>query len=581
MNAQTAAVQPVRPAGHLRPRPRGTGISPIYWIGFLLFLVVTAGPFLIVLVNSVMVPDAHGDGMHLGLAGWRAAWAQPSIRAAIRNTLELAVITQLLAIPVGVMVAWLIGRTDLPGRRAFEFLFWISFFLPPLAVIQGWILLLDAQSGVLNALFDKVFGVRPFDLYTFGGIIFGHLVTTTISAKIMMLTPAFQNMDSRYEEAAYIAGDSPLRTLVRVTLPLIAPAFIVTVLVGLIRALESFEIELLLGAPHNIQVYSTKIYQLVRQDIPDYASANVLGVIVILVLMVLAFAVSRLERRQHDATISSHAKSNLLQLHRWRWPAAILVGAVAAVLTVVPFVLLVMGSLMTLFGFFGIDHPWTVSHWGEVFGDPIFLSSLWNTLRLAVSSAVLTAALSFAAAYAILRGPRSGALVLSAASWLPFTMPGVLFSLALFWAVIQINAVVPIYGSTLVLAIAISLASVTIGTQMVRANLQQISRDLEEASWIGGASRLRTLWSIMLPLTARSLAVVAVMAFVAAARNISHVSLLVASNNRPLAILQLEYLQEGRYEASAVVGVLVVGLAIIAAIVARRLGRGFANRMPH
>lgn len=581
MNAETGVIQPDRPAGHFRPRPAGKGISPAYWIGFGLFLLAMVGPFLIILTNSFVLSDAQGDGVHFGLAGWREALAQPGILSAIRNTVELALIAQVLALPVGVIVAWLIGRTDLPGRRGFEFLFWISFFLPPLAVIQGWILLLDAQSGVLNNLFENLIGVRPFDLYSFGGIVFGHLVTTTVSAKIMMLTPAFQNMDSRYEEAAYIAGDGPLRTLARVTLPLIAPAFIVTLLVGVIRALESFEIELLLGAPHNIQVYSTKIYQLVRQDEPDYASANVLGVIIITVLVILAAAASRLERRQHDATISSHSKSNRLPLGRWRWPAAILVGLLAALLTAVPLVLLLTGSVMTLFGFFTIDGAWTFSHWGAVFGDPVFTASLWNTLRLSATSALLTAVLSFAVAYAILRGPRLGSAIMTAASWLPFTMPGVLFSLALFWAVIQINSLMPIYGSTLVLAVAISLASVTVGTQMVRANLQQISRDLEEAAWIGGASRWRTLWSIVLPLASRSLAVVAVMAFLAAARNIGHLSLLVASNNRPLAILQLEYLQEGRYEAAAVVGVLVVGLAIIAAILARRLGRGFANRMPH
>lgn len=581
VSVQGAEVEVGKPYGHYRPRPALKGMSPLWWIGIAAFVGAMLAPFLVILVNSFVVSDPQGDGVHLGLAGWRGALAQPGIASAILNTVQLGLSAQAIALPVGVLVAWLIGRTDLPGRRGFEFLFWLSFFLPPLAVVQGWILLLDAQSGVLNDAFESLLGVRPFDLYSFGGIIFGHLVTTTISAKIMMLTPAFQNMDSRFEEAAYVAGDGPWRTLFRVTLPLLAPALVVTALVGLIRALESFEIELLLGAPHNIQVYSTKIYQLVRQDVPDYAAANVLGVVIILFLVGLALLAGRLERRRDDATISSHARRHLLPLGRWRWPAAILVALLAAVLTVVPLALLVTGSVMSLFGFFTIEDPWTLGHWRAVFTDPTFIDSLWNTLRLSCASAILTAALSFTVAYAIVHGPKVAARLLAATSWLPFTMPGVLFSLALFWLVIQVNRVVPVYGSTLVLAVAISLASVTVGVQLVRANLQQISRDMEEAAWLSGASRARAVRSIVLPLVTRSLAVVAVMAFVAAARNISHLSLLVASNNRPIAILQLEYLQEGRYEAAAVVGVIVVALAIGAALIARRLGRGVVNRMSH
>uniref|UniRef100_UPI002637A2F8 ABC transporter permease subunit n=1 Tax=Pseudomonas sp. TaxID=306 RepID=UPI002637A2F8 len=129
-----------------------------------------------------------------------------------------------------------------------------------------------------------------------------------------------------------------------------------------------------------------------------------------------------------------------------------------------------------------------------------------------------------------------------------------------------------LYGSTLSLVITVGLASVTLGVQLIRSQLLQINRELEEAAWISGASAWKTVLSIVVPLCARSIVVVAVMAFVSAARDISHLALLVSSDNRPLSMLQLEYIAEGRNEASAVVGVIIALIAIAAALIARRLG---------
>lgn len=544
-----------------------------YWLAVALFITLMAGPLVIILRGSFDVADANG-AFAWSLSAWRTAFHNPAIRDAILNTVILTAATQVVSLPVGVSLAWLIGRTDVPGRRAFEFLFWISFFLPPLAIVQGWILLFDPTFGLLNTAFQAVTGAAgPFNIYTYGGIVFAHLVTTTVSAKVMMLTPAFQNMDSRYEEAARTAGDSRLKTALRITIPIIAPAIAVTALMGIIRSLESFEIELFLGAQQGIEVYSTKIYHFMRGETSEYAPAYVLGSVMILLLIALVVGAKRLGRKGARTTISSAARANTVPLGPWRWPAAVLLGLVVTGLTIVPIGLLLSGSLMSMFGFFNLSGgAWTLNHWREVFADPLFTASLWNTLVLALGSAALCLVLSFAVAYGILRGPRLGRALVDIASWAPYTTPGVLFSMAIFWVVIQVQQVLPVYGSTAVLIVTIALASLTLGAQSLSANLQQLSSDLEEAAWASGASRMAAIRTIVLPLATRSLAVVAVMAFVASARNIGHLSLLVSSDNKPLAILQLEYLQEGRYEASAVIGAIIVAITIFAAMLLRRLG---------
>lgn len=540
------------------------------WLLALLFLLVVLAPFAAVLNGSVTEAIPGSDTTRFGFEGWARVLGDDRVLAAIGNTLWLAAAAQVIALPLGILLSWLLGRTDLPGRGWLEFAFWVSFFLPVLAVLQGWILLLDPHYGLVNQGLKRLFGVVPFDLYSSWGIVFAHLATTTVSAKVMMLTPAFQNMDSRYEEAARMAGDGRLATLVKISAPLVLPAIAVTAVMGIIRALESFEIELVLGAPRRIEVYSTLIYSYIRQDPIDTTAASALGVLVILAMGLLALTSRRLGRRDHHATLSGHSRAAVLTLGRWRWPAFALVAGIALLLTVLPIGFLAASSVMTMFGFFNLDRVWTWGHWASVLGDPVFAQSLRNTLVLCLASSVLAVGLSAAVAYAILRSRRVGAL-LDLASWVPFTMPGVLYSLAMLWLILNSGAAA-LYGTTLSLVLTVALAGTTLGVQLIKANLKQISREMEEAAWIAGAPRWRAMLQIVVPLSVRSIAVVAVMSFVAAARNIGHLSLLVSSDNRPLSILQLEYVVEGRHEAAAVVGVVVVAIAVAAAALARRLG---------
>lgn len=535
------------------------------------FLALTLLPLLAVIQGSF---DSQIQGAQsFSLQGWKTLLHEPRILGALGNTLSLTFATQLVALPVSVGLAWVLARTDLPGRNGLEFAFWVSFFLPALAVVQGWTLVLDPNNGLLNRWLMHTFGLSeaPLNIYSWGGIVFAHLATTTVSAKVMMLTPAFKSMDSRYEEAALIAGDSRLKALFCVTLPLLKPALIVTAIMGVIRALESFEIELVLGAPQRIDVYSTLIYDMTRYDPINFASAFALGILIIAIMGLLAIASRRSTQHGHHVTVSGQAKPAVMGLGKWRWPLGLLVGLLALLLTVVPLGFLIASSLMRRFGFFNLDQVWTLEHWRSVVGDPIFMGSVLNTLRIAAGSAVFAAVLSLVVAYTIVRSRRAGRALLEFAAWIPFSIPGVLASLAMLWLILH-SGLDWLYGSTLSLVITVGLASVTLGVQLIRSQLLQINRELEEAAWVSGASPWKTVFSIVIPLCARSIVVVAVMAFVTAARDISHLALLVSSDNRPLSMLQLEYIAEGRNEASAVVGVIIALIAIAAALIARRLG---------
>src|SRR5437899_12999078 len=150
-------------------------------------------------------------------------------------------------------------------KGGLEFMFWHSFFLPALPVTLGWILLLDPKYGLLNQLLSKIpfMQASPFDIYSYWGIIWVHLATTGVSLKVMLLTPAFRNLDASLEESSRVAGAGPIKTLLRLMVPVMIAVHLVSPILGLIRSLEAVESDLILGVPVGPHLVSTKTHSVV------------------------------------------------------------------------------------------------------------------------------------------------------------------------------------------------------------------------------------------------------------------------------------------------------------------------------
>jgi iron(III) transport system permease protein len=518
-------------------------------------------------------PGMPAEWEHGLFDAWIRALHQNGLGDAILNTLTLSVTYIVVSMPIAVALAWLLARTDLPASRWLEFGFWVSFFIPPLAIVQGYVLLFEPSSGVFNKLWEAIFGsAGPFNIYGWWGIVLAHLATNAISAKVMLITPAFRNIDGSLEEAALIAGDSVPTMVRRIVIPVLAPALLVTLVLSIVRSMESFEIELVLGTPNRIEVYSTHIYRLIRASTPDYQGASVLGVMIVIVMTGLALAQRRATAGRSFETLGGKLQSHRVSLGRARWWLFALVAGILAILVVVPLFSLVVGTVMTMYGYFEIPDPWTLDHWRAILADPVFADSLSNTLTLAVGTALCVTVVGFTIAYVIHHSHGVRGHLLDLLSWVPFSMPGVLLSFALLSAVLQIPILQGLYGSRILLVIALALGGLTLSVQLMRSSLMQLGRDIEEASIVAGGSGLLTLRRVVLPLVGNAMIVVAMISFIAASVNVSHLALLYTSETRPLSIMQLEYLTEGRYEAASVLGVIVVGITVVLAILVRIVG---------
>ncbi|MDE2765697.1 MAG: ABC transporter permease subunit, partial [Chloroflexota bacterium] len=240
---------------------------------------------------------------------------------------------------------------------------------------------------------------------------------------------------------------------------------------------------------------------------------------------------------------------------------------------VLPSSFLVVGTFMKLWGYFtGLPEPWTLDNWREVLTDSLFLGSLRSTLVIGFGSALLGIVWFSLIAYVIVRTKFRLRMGLDFLSWLPWALPGIILGLGFLWMVLGVPILRPLHSTTFVLILIVTLGSITVGTQMFKSNLLQLGHDMEEASRISGGSWLYTYRRVLLPLMTPTVISVGLVTFVFAARDVSRVALLASSQNRPLALLQLDFLTGYNLEAASVVGVIIIFLTTGVAVAARLIG---------
>ncbi len=530
-------------------------------------------PLVLILINSFNVATIAEPPAY-GLQAWRDAFAEPGIWRALWNSVKIGVALQIFALPLGIFISWLLARTNILFSNVFEFGFLISFFLPSLATTFGWMLLLDPSTGLINMWLRQLpfLSAVNFDIYTFWGIIWAHLMTHGISTKVMLMTPAFRRMDASLEEASRMSGASSLVTLIRITVPAMTPVIVVVFLLSVIRIFSSFETELLLGVPWGFYVYSTKIVDLARQEPPLVNQAAALGSVILIFLAAFIPLQRRLITRRQFTTVTGQFKPRVIDLGAWRYPATIFVALAVLLLAIVPIVSVLGGSFMTRFGFFNLPKTWTLEYWRMALSDPRVFLGLKNTLIVAGSAALFGVFFFSMVGYVLVRTHLSGRTILDTICWLPSAIPGVLSGLGLLWMFLGTPFFRPFYGTLFLLVVASVLGGVTLATQILKANFIQLGKELEEASRMSGANFWRTYFRVVTPLMAQTLVLVGVLKFMFAAQQTSSIILLATSESRTLSLLALDQVAAGYREVASITVIFIMALTLGVAIVARFFG---------
>ena len=570
----------------IRPTTAGVGAperirSRWRWPGTGTFIVsaviLTLGSYLIYPVILIL-GLSFNTGVHFfvgertwGFENWRLAFSEPRILQALWNTVWLFVVAQAVSFPLSISVAWLLARTKLPGSNLLELMYWVSYVTP--GGLIAWIMLLG-PDGLANAGLELLPFIDrgPFNIFSIPGIIFVNVIGGASATTVMILTPIFRNMDAAMEEAARISGASSLRTMMRVTIPIMVSPIVLLFALQVMRMFQSFERELILGTPVNFYVYSTLIFDFIRgNEPPQYGQATALASLTLIVVAFIIPFQRWILTRQRYTTITGSFRRGLIELGPWKWLA---VGFVLTdhVINLFTLVVMVGGSFMFRVGLFNLDPVFTTEHWTVVLGSRDFYTGLRTTLIVATASGIASPLLFSVLAYIIVRTRWRFRLGLDSLIWFSGAIPGILSGLGLLLMFLWTPGLSMLYGTIWILIVVVIMQGNTTGVNLMKANIVQVGFDLEEAARVAGAGWFRTYVMIWLPLLAPYLALIGLLNFNTAAGTTASIILLTARDTNTLSIHILELLLLGYYEQAAVVQIILGGITIATLIGARHFG---------
>ncbi len=564
--------------------------SPWHWFLTVLMLALVGLPAVFLVLGSMsqsQVPTDIDLGA-LNLENYVSVWSDPTTYALFSNTFIYVFGATALGISLAATLAWLVERTDMPGK------IWIyagvpmTLAMPGMLQAMAWVLLLSPRIGFLNTFLIETLGldIDPINIYSLGGMIFVEGLRLVPTA-FLMLVPLMRSMDPSLEEAAAMSGAGPTSTLRKVTARLLLPGLIAIVIYQFITALEVFEVPGILGMPADIFVFSTKIYQIHHSAtvLPEYGKANALAMIYLVVAVVATIAYSRVIAHQERYTIvTGKGYRPRTQSLAWlRWPAGILVFAFLLFSIILPLLVFVYVSLLPF-----VQPPsWevldklTLQHYLNLGDDPFLLQAIWNTILLIVTTSTGTVVLAFLVSLVVVRTKFIGRKFLDQLAFMPHAIPGIVLGLAFLWVYLQgANLGFDIFGSIWSICIAFVVSYIAYGTRAMNAAILQIHKDLEEAAHVSGAPHWRTMWRIFYPLMLPTFVGVWVWVMLHVVRSASLPLILYEGpENQVLAVIIWNMWDEGEMQAVGAIGVIMILLLLLITVFVRSFGFGSSRHI--
>ena len=512
-------------------------------------LLLTLGFYLIYPVVLILVlsfntaPHILIADREWGMDNWRGAFSNSRIYGALWNTIWLWGISLSVSLPFSVVVAWLLARTRMPGSHVLELLYWVSYVSP--GGLIGWIMLLDPGRGFLNSFVELLPFVDngPFNIFSVPGIIFVNVVGGASATSVMILTPIFRNMDAALEEAGRVSGSSSIRTMVRITLPIMISPVVLIFALNLMRMFTSFERELILGYPIGFYVYSTLIWGAdtragaARLRISDRACQHDAHRHRDYHPVPTVDPIEAAVHHNHGLVQARPDRSRTLEV------AGIRVCCLRSHTHHVHLGRYDGGQLHDPRRFF---RPRSAVH-VETLALPLQRRDLPHRhtndahsvrCRRAWQSAPILAL----GVYHHSDADGGSGFALDTLIWVAGALPGFLSGLGLLVLFLATPGLSFLYGTIWALIIVVLISGMTQGVNLVKTNIVQVGYDMEEAARVSGAGWFRTFFVIWLPLMAPLMVLIGLFNFNSAANTTSTVVLLASRDTMTVSLVILDWL---------------------------------------
>jgi iron(III) transport system permease protein len=556
------------PSGGVR---HGADPTAFVWLlNAAVLAVLVVAPLAILVQASLSAPRGFGLGNFL------TAFGRTIYRGPIANSFVYATAVAILSVAIGAPLAWLVARTDLPGKEVIRTLTIAAFVTPSFLGATAWVILAGPNAGLINVLYRGLTGAEAplVNIFSMSGLIF---VTSlyTFPVVFILTGAALTATPPDLEEAARIAGASRWHVVRDVTLPLAAPAILGGFILAFLETVVLFGAPAMLALPARFHVMTTQLWAFFHYP-PKVEVAAAYAMPLLVAAAGLLWVQRRVLGRRTFTTVGGRAAPpRPIALGPWRGVALAAVVAVLTCAILLPYLALLRAALAKAWGLGWSLENLTLRNFRFVMFeyDPT-RSAIVNTLVLGVVTATLAALLMAGIAYIAHRRLLRGARVLAFLATAPLAVPGIVLSIGLFRAYSQ--PPILLYGTIWIIFVAYLTKYLPVAYTACHAALATVHPDLEDAARILGANRLTAVKDVTVPLFGAGLISAWLLVFLPSLRELSSSILLFTSRSRVVSVVIYSLYEEGLWEAVSSLGVLLLGITLLVVALSQRfLGKRF------
>jgi iron(III) transport system permease protein len=561
-----AAPRPVERAGSFDP-------GPVFFIGAVVVLaILVIVPIGWLLWISVQTPDTGAITFH----NYVEAFTSSIYLRPIVNSLILAVSVAAIAALIGTPLAWLIARTDMPGRKLLRALITAAFVTPSFLGAEAWILLAAPNSGWINRAIVSFTHAShgPLNIFSLGGAIFV-MALYNVPYTFTFVAGGLELLPVELEDASSTLGASAWRTMRSVTLPLVMPAIIAGFIMSFLEAIAEFGTPAFILIPARAQVVTTQLYLFFQFPVRTELAAAYAMPLLAVTLLLLMLQRRILGRRKFTMVGGKGGRRRLVALGAWRWPLLGIALLLPLLSVLLPYLALLATSLSRIWSDGPVPGNLTLYwyHWAIIDNEET-RKAIWHSLAYGAAAATIATFIALLIAYTGNRRLFPGAQALGVICMAPFVVPGIVLAIGIYAA--YSHPPLLLYGTAAILIIAFTTRFLPIAYSNLNTMVAAINTDLENAARTLGATRIRALRTITAPLLRRGLLASWLLVFIPAIRELSSAIFLFTPRTATMTTQIFDFSDAGNYEGVSTLAILILAITLVIVSVAYRfLGKDF------
>jgi iron(III) transport system permease protein len=555
----------------------------INWQGLITLAILLAVGFLVLLPVVFLLEESlnTGDPMafppqQYGFANYLAMFEEDL--QVITNTAIIAVAATVMAILIGFTLAWILTRTNVPGRHKLERLLELPYYMTPLVGALAWAVLASPKSGFFNQIWRWAGGMGDLvNIYSMFGIAWiMALFEGTVA--FVMISASMKSMDPALEESARVIGASKLRTALTVTLPLVMPGVLGATLFVFAEMLGSFAAALVIGIPARVYVITTAIWDSTLSYPPAYGRASAMGLTLFVVMFAMLSFYRWMVSRGSFATITGKAfRPRLMDMGRMAWLLFAVCALYVVLAVLLPIAALVLTSLQRFATALLHQAQFTLANYEMALALGPVRTALANSLMLGLGVATTGVIVMALVVWVIYRSQLAGRGSIEYLVMFPQAVPRLVFGLALLWA--WLNMPIPIYGTLWLLALAYFTVMLPLGVRTLAGVVLQVDKSLEECARVCGAGWVYQLRTITLPLLKPGVIAAWLLIFMACVRELGVSVFLMGPNAKVIAPSIVSAFASSGIELTAAMALIQTFTVIVALLILFRLTRGITREL--